>query len=153
MTASYEPISGKSAIANARAHYVLQTDGICEFSFYYANTESRHGLFAGWLLGGLGWMLNWIEAIRRAADLPAEFALAPQIVILGGDAALAEYGVSNFAEARGYEIPAGFHEFPIMSIGGADEFPQHLSRFDEDVWNLAGQDTRRTAAIFELDSD
>jgi hypothetical protein len=95
-------------------------------------------------------MLTWIELVRQASDAPVEFALAPQIVILGTHAVLGEYGVSNFAEAQGHLIPVGFHEFPIMSIGAVEEFPQHLTGFDEDIWNLAGLDIQRTAPTFEI---
>jgi hypothetical protein len=133
------------------AAYSLHSDGICELSFFYGNTNYRQGLFANWLVAALAFMLNWIEIIRRAAEnVGTEFALAPAIAILGVDAILAEYGVNSFAEAYGTRLEPGFYKLPIMSIGEADEFLTHIAQFDEDIWNLAGVDIGEGRPIFEF---
>ena len=91
------------------ASYVLQSDGMCELSFFYGNTDYRQGLYASWLAAALAYMLNWIERIRRGAEnVGTEFALAPAIDIVGADAILAEFGVSSFAEAYGTRIAPEF---------------------------------------------
>jgi hypothetical protein len=86
----------------------------------------------------------------EARRISTEFAIAAQVAILGDDLLLAEYG-ADFTQARGVKLPFGFHEFPVMSIGGREEFSQHLRRFDEDVWNIAGCDVPpRDAPTFEF---
>jgi schlafen family protein len=108
------------------ASYLRQTDGLCELRFYCANTETRKGLYASWLAGGLAYMLDWIERIRRGSgNVGTEFALAPVVGVVSSPAVLVEYGVDNFVEAYGTTLAVGFHEFPILSIGGFDEFSSH----------------------------
>jgi hypothetical protein len=95
-------------------------------------------------------MLNWIDRIRTEAGANVEFALAPQLTIFGKPISLCRYGSSSFADGHATTLPSGFHEFPDLSIGPRDEFPQHLLRFDEDIWNLGGYDTQRTAPTFTM---
>jgi hypothetical protein len=64
--------------------------------------------------------------------------------------AFVQYGASTFAESNGAMLPTGLHEFPLVSVSAAEEFPSILQRFDEDLWNLAGFDTQRTAPNFSL---
>ena len=130
--------------------YQLETSGICEFSYIFAPRET-FGIFIEDLVGQLGSVLSWIETVRTVGgDVANEFALAIKLSILGKDVLLAEYKVRSFAEARGRTIPIGDYLFPIMSIGGVEDFPQHLRRFDEDIWNIAGHDFQRDAPEFEL---
>jgi Schlafen, AlbA_2 len=131
--------------------YTLHTTGLCELSFRFKATEERPGLFIGWLVGMFGFMLAWIDRIRSEAGNPTEFALAPVMSLLGPAFALAGYGASSFADDfAGTTVPAGFHEFPITSVGPLGEFSMHLARFSEDLSNLAGQDNLRTAPTFSL---
>jgi hypothetical protein len=143
-------ISAEKQVSERKIHYSLQTNGTCEISFHFKATDERPGLFAGWLVGGLGVMLTWIERIRIEAGANVEFALAPQLAIFGKPISLCGYGSSSFAEGHATTLPIGFHEFPIMSIGPTEEFPLHLLRFDEDFWNLGGYDTQRTAPTFTI---
>jgi hypothetical protein len=118
--------------------------------FFYGNTDTRVGVFAGWLVGALGYMFDWIEAIRRGGAAGTEFALAPLIAVVEAEAILAAYGDHDFDMASGTRLPIGFHKFPILSVGAPDEFAGQIARFDEDVWNLAGVDVRRNAPNFEF---
>ena len=130
--------------------YRLQTSGVCEISFQFRLSEDYPGISISWLLGGLGFMLAWIEKIRAGGGSATEYALATQFHLLVRPALLLEYGVQSYAEALGTELPAGSHEFPVASIGPPDEFSRHLQRFDEDIWNLAGKDVQRTAPTFSI---
>jgi hypothetical protein len=156
-----KPLNWKTALRSvtaevrnekALAAYVLQSDGVCELSFFYTNTDYRQGLYASWLVAALAYMLNWIEIIRRGAEnVGTEFALAPAIDVVGADAILAEFGVNNFAEAYGTRIAPAFHKLPIMSVGGPTEFLGLIAQFNEDVWNLAGVDIRPVGLpVFEF---
>jgi len=144
-------ISAEKKVADRKARYSLLTNGTCEISFFLKATEDRPGLFAGWLVGGLGTTLSWIERIRAEAGSNVEFALAPQLSIFGKPISLCRYGSGSFAEGHATTLPPGFHEFPIMSVGPIEEFPQLLLRFDEDFWNLGGYDTQRTAPSFTFE--
>lgn len=130
--------------------YSLETNGICEISFRFKLSDDFPGVAVSWLLAGLGFILAWIERIRAEAGSATEYALATEVFLQARPTLLAEYGVRSFAEAHGTTLPIGFHEFPVVSIGPADEFAQHLQRFDEDVWNLAGQDFQRYAPNFSI---
>jgi hypothetical protein len=144
-------IRAETQSENRMGSYQLETNGICEFFFYFANADKHPGVFVGWLVGALANIFAWIEVIRGAAgDVAGEFAVAVQMPIFGREALLVEYGTTQFSMAHGTTLPVGFHQFPIMSVGGAEEFPQHLQRFDEDIWNLAGHDIQRYAPTFEL---
>jgi Putative DNA-binding domain len=127
--------------ADREAEYLLQTDGRCQLDMKYGFTKYLPGFYAGWLAAGLGFMLNWIDAVRRGAnDVQVEYALAPQIVSNRADAILGEYGISDLSQSSDARIPEGVHDLPIISVGGAEEFARHLDRFDEDIWNLARTD-------------
>jgi Putative DNA-binding domain len=141
-------ISAEKRVSERKTDYSLLTSGACEISFSFKATDDRPGLFAGWLVGGLGAMLGWIERIRAEGRSTVEFALAPQLSIFGKSISLCRYGSSSFAEGHATTLPPGFHEFPIMSVGPVEEFPKLLLRFDEDFWNLGGYDTQRTAPSF-----
>jgi Putative DNA-binding domain len=130
--------------------YSLQTNGICEISFRFKLSGDFPGISVSWLLAGLGFTLAWIERIRAEGGIATEYALATEIFLQAMPALLTEYGVRSYAEAGGITLPIGFHEFPVASIGPTDEFARHLQRFDEDVWNLAGQDIQRNAPIFSI---
>jgi Putative DNA-binding domain len=130
--------------------YRLQTNGVCEISFRFRLSETYPGILISWLLGGLGFMLAWIEKIRVGGGSASEYALATEFYLQGRPALLVEYGVERYAEAQGTELPVGTHEFPVASIGPADEFGRHLQRFDEDIWNLAGEDVQRIAPNFSI---
>jgi len=143
-------ISAEKAFRDRKVTYTLLTDGTCEISFFFKATDECPGLFIGWLIGGLGAMLNWIESIRTEAAANAEFALAVQLTVCGKEVSLCGYGSSSFAEGHATFLPTGVHQFPIISVGPKAEFPLHLARFDEDVWNLGGHDTQRTAPTFTL---
>jgi len=139
---------------NHLASYTLQTDGTCEFIYVFSHGEQgTRGLFAGWLAAILGQMLFWIERLRSSAGQTAvEYALAPMITVNSIEAILAPFGASNFEEDVGScKLPCGVHYFDVMSVGGRDEFTAHMSRFDEDVWNTAGQDIQKHLPKFEID--
>ncbi len=132
------------------ADYLLRTDGLCQVDMTCRFTETRQGFYAGWLLAGLGFMLIWIDVVRRAAnDAQVEYALAPQIGALGISPILGDYDITDFTQASGVRIPGGVHDLPIVSIGGVDEFTRHLDRFDEDMWNLTGTN-RGWPVAFEI---
>jgi hypothetical protein len=129
----------------------LNTNGETEVSMMFAVTPRRPGVFIGWLMAGFGKLLTLIERVRQEAGTNPEFAVAPQIDIVGHPAALVEYGAQNFSEGmRDATMPVGTHEFPMASVGPPEEFPIHLQRFDEDCWNIAGHDIRRFAPKFVL---
>jgi schlafen family protein len=133
------------------AMHTLRTSGECEISLKFKATNRRPGVFVGWMLGGLGKLFTWIERVRREAGTEVEFAVAVMLPIRGRPVALVEYGATDYVEGlRESTLPVGVHEFPLMSIGLADEYPMHLQRFDEDIWNLAGEDVRTNAPKFEL---
>jgi hypothetical protein len=79
-----------------------------------------------------------------------EYALAIQLSIFDQPIVFAEHGSNSFAESRGETLPQGAHIFPLASIGSSDEFPRHLERFDEDLWNLAGCDIQRIRPAFSV---
>jgi hypothetical protein len=137
--------------SDTRCEYSLTTQAVGELAFFVSFAGEMSGLFADWLTGALGKMLLWIDSIRTEANaLGVEFALAPQIVVEGAEAQLALYGARSFRVYADDKIPIGVAEFPIMSIAGQDEFPMHLVRFDEDLWNLVGKDFHKNPMKFEL---
>ena len=137
--------------SDTRCEYSLTTQAVGELAFFMSFAGGMSGFFAGWLTGALGKMLLWIDSLRTEANVPGiEFALAPQIVVEGAEAQLALYGAHNFSIYADDKIPIGVAEFPIMSIAGQDEFPTHLKRFDEDMWNLVGKDFYESPMRFEL---
>ena len=129
----------------------LTTDGACEAALNIRAKEEHPGVFAGWLIGGMGYMLGWIERLRTEANVVVEFALAINLPVFGRPIPLMRFGASDFSDFdAGGSIPVGENKFPVSSIGPSDEFNQHLKRFDEDIWNLAGQDTQLTSADFRF---
>jgi Putative DNA-binding domain len=135
---------------DSAASHSLQTNGSCELEFKLKATDQRPGMFVGWLVGALGFMLAWIERVRTEAGVPVEFACAIQIPIFGRPVALVQYGANTFAESDGALLPEGFHEFPLLSVGAAEEFPAILQRFNEDLWDLAGYGIHRAAPTFSI---
>jgi Putative DNA-binding domain len=140
--------------ADTHMHFLqsLATNGECEISMKFAASTEWPGVFAVWLMGGLGKLLTMIERVRTEANSNVEFALAPQIDIIGRPASLMGYGAQSFSEDC-VAMPVGVHEFPIASVGPPEEFAAHLQRFDEDCWDIAGYDTRRRGAKFVLTLD
>jgi hypothetical protein len=49
-------------------------------------------------------------------------------------------------------LPEGWHEFPLVSVGVAEEFPAILQRFDEDLWDLAGASAQLIVPTFSFAS-
>ena len=129
----------------------LHTNGTCELRYMFATTEQRAGVFAGWLLGALGFMLAWMDRIRDEAGIPIEFACALEMPIFNRAIPLFRYGAQSFEESDGVTLPNGFHQFPLISVGSREEFPAILQRFDEDLWNLAGYDVQRMAPNFLIE--
>jgi hypothetical protein len=130
----------------------VNTNGEGEISIKFVATPKQPGVFIEWVMGSLGKAMTLIERVREEAGTDAEFALVPQIDIVGHPAVLVGYGAQDFSEAMGNAtMPVGTHEFPIASVGPAEEFSSHLRRFDEDCWNIAGQDFRRSAPEFVLE--
>jgi len=134
---------------NSTAHYSLRTDGTCELEFTRVTVE-RFGLFVGWLVGALGFMLSWMDRVRSEAGMPVEFACAIEVAVGGRPYPLIQYGANNFSDGVGATLPLGFHELPLVSVGAAEEFPVIIRRFDEDLWDLAGYCIRRTLPSFSL---
>jgi hypothetical protein len=131
--------------------YTLNTSAACELSFATAAPDERPGLFAGWLIGGLGYLLAWIERIRSEAGVSVEFALAARLTVINGPISLMRYGAGDFSSGSFAEtLPNGVHDFPIMSVGAADEFPSLLQQFDEDLWNLAGRHFPGELPVFKI---
>jgi hypothetical protein len=135
----------KIGVPDESARYSLHTSGVCELSYMFKTNRDHPGLFAAWIAGAMGFMLGWLHRVRGEAGVSTEYALATQLTIYDQPVLFAEYGATTFAPSRGARLPKGGHVFPIASIGSTDEFPSHLARFDEDLWNLAGQDTQRWA--------
>jgi schlafen family protein len=127
-----------------RADYSLQTDGTCELSFFLKLTEDRFEVYESWLIGAFGTLLSWIERLKNEGGVGGEYILAVQFVVTGKPAAL--QGFEAHYDDGGL-LPVGVFEFPLISIGTSDEATMLLSRFDEDIWNIAGQ-TGRRAPIF-----
>jgi hypothetical protein len=95
-------------------------------------------------------MTAWVERIRQESHANVEYAVAAQLQIVGKPAALVRYGAGGYVDGYAADLPVGEHEFPIMSIGAVDEFGQHLKRFDEDIWNLAGCDFQQQPFTFQI---
>jgi hypothetical protein len=117
------------------ASYSLQTNGICELKFRLKQTNDRRVLHRGWLIGALGLMMAWMDRVRSEAGLAAEFACAIKLM-LGAPAPLSPHGDALYEPAG--MLPEGSHEFPLVSVGAAEQFSAILQRFDEDLWDLAG---------------
>lgn len=144
-------INGTGQCPDGNTSYTLLTNGMCELEFTLSTNAQRQGVLISWLAAALGFSLAWIERVRSEANVPAEYACAVQISILNGPIYLAPYGATSFAQSSEVTLPPGLHEFPLISVGTADEFPLVLQRFDEDVWNLAGEDIQRIAPTFSIE--
>ena len=153
---SAEEVMGRSKVTGfpdfpeRKTRYLLQTSGVCELSYLFQTNSISPGLFASWMAGALGFMLGWIERVRGEAGVSTEYALATELTVYDRPVAYAELGARSFAMSCGATLPDGEHVFPIASIGAVDEFPSHLARFDEDLWNLAGHDIQRALPTFSL---
>jgi hypothetical protein len=123
-----------------RANYSLQTDGSCELSFFLKFNEERPEVYEGWLIGAFGTLLSWIDRLKNEGGIAGEYILAVQLVVTGKPASLQGFE-SDYD--HGGQLPVGVFEFPLISIGTSDESTMLLSRFDEDIWNIAGQSGRR----------
>src|SRR5262249_39754001 len=137
----------RGSLSSNYCEFSLTTQAACELAF----SSTQSGFLAGWLTGALGKMFLWINSIRTEASAPGvDFALAPQIVVCGEDAQLAPYGAHSFSSFDDHKISIGTAEFPIMRVGDKEEFPAHLARFDEDVWNLVGKDFQKQPIRFDF---
>lgn len=148
---SLRSIAATSSSDNRRASFSLDTGGACEMTFDFRAHDEAPGLYAEWLAAAMGMMLTWAERVRNEAGNPVEYVLASQISVFGSPVLLCEYGLRNYFESNGYKLPVGFHVFPLASVGTSDEFPALLKRFDEDLWNLAGEDFHQTEINFSID--
>jgi hypothetical protein len=128
----------------------LRTDGECEISLKIKQIDELPGMRIVWPVGGLATLLGWVERVREEAETNAEFAVAVQLPIIGQPTPLIGYGASAFPGGVDALLPIGINEFPLMSVGPADEFPRHLQRFDEDLWNLAGHDPQGQVGTFTI---
>jgi hypothetical protein len=140
----------QAALPDRETTYSLKTDGTFELSYKFRAADDFPGLYVSWLVGLLGMLLSWIEQIRHESGIAAEYALAAELLVADRPVHFVEYGVSSVAESHGHKLPGGNYIFPVMSIGPRDEFPVHIARFDEDLWNIAGKDFRSSAPTFEL---
>jgi hypothetical protein len=48
------------------------------------------------------------------------------------------------------QLPVGTYDFPLISVGSAEEESAIVRTFDADIWNLAGEDASRRPRSFVL---
>jgi hypothetical protein len=116
--------------------------------FILKETKVRRVLFAGWLAGALGAMMAWMDRVRTEAGVQVEFACAIEIPIFGDPVPLVPCGAEALHDSAGM-LPHGIHEFPLVSVGTAEEFPAILRRFEEDLWDITGS-SHRPKSTFSL---
>jgi schlafen family protein len=144
-------IFAESSYSSHKIRYDLRTDGRCELYLIQKQEAGEAGFFVEWLVAALAGMLFWIERIRRAAGVPAmEYALGAQFDIVTSPALLAPYGANNLRSYREVKLPVGRFSFPLASISTNEEFETLLQRFDEDIWNCAGQHFPTSRPSFDL---
>ncbi len=145
-------IFSESSFSEYRYRYELRTDGTCELSLFQRGTKDQKGFFAEWLVAAVAGMLFWIERIRRVGGVfGLEYALAVEFNILKVDAVLGAYGARHFSDFHNQLLPPGEVSFPLISVGGEDEFVTLLQRFDEDIWNYAGKHFPGSAPTFDVE--
>jgi hypothetical protein len=150
-TAQWRPglrsISSFYTAETRHAAYSLETDGTCEISICLKLTDDRTNIYEGWLLGAFGKILSWVERLKRESGTGVEYILATQVSVFGKPALL------QAIEAEidfGGQLPVGTFDFPLISVGSAEEEPALLRTFDADIWNLAGEDALRRPRTFVL---
>jgi len=131
-----------------RADYSLHSDGRCEVSCFFNLTAQVPHLHAGWLVGGLGVVLSWIDRIRKESSTASEYIVASQLTIVGAPVELAGYQDGNPDDFA--RLPAGHFELPLMSSGSSEDDDRLLQIFNEDVWNLAGEDVQSSSPKFTM---
>jgi hypothetical protein len=141
-------ISNNKSSATRRADYSLHADGRCEVSCYFRLSTETPFLAAGWLVGGLGVVLSWIDRIRKESGVTGEYIIASQLCIIGKPAVLLGYSDGN-PDDNGHLLLGNF-ELPLMSVGSNEECDHLLQRFNEDIWNLAGEDVQFGSPKFTM---
>jgi hypothetical protein len=140
-------ISSSYTAQTRHAAYSLETDGICEISMCLKLTDDRPNIYEPWLLGGFGKVLTWVERLKKESGTGVEYILATQLSVFGKPAIL------QAIEAEidfGGQFPVGTFDFPLISVGSAEEQSALLRTFDADIWNLAGEDTMQRPRTFVL---
>jgi hypothetical protein len=144
-------IFAESSFSEYKHRYVLRTDGSCELSLFQRRSNDQKGFFVEWLVAAVAGMLFWIERIRRAGGVfGLEYALAVEFNIIKVPAVLCVYGARQFSGFRNVQLPSGEISFPLISVGGEEEFETLLERFDEDIWNYAGKHFPGSAPTFDV---
>jgi len=117
-----------SHIAQTRhAAYSLETDGACEISMCIKLSDDRPNIYEGWLLGGFGKMLAWVERLKKESGTGVEYILAPQLSVFSKPASL--QAIEAEIDFSG-QLPLGTFDFPLISVGSAEEEPpscEHLT--------------------------
>jgi hypothetical protein len=109
--------------------------------------DDRPNIHEGWLLGGFGKMLTWVERLKKESGTGVEYILAPQVSVFSKPATL--QAIEAEIDFSG-QLPVGTFDFPLISVGSAEEQPALLRTFNADIWNLAGEDALRRPRTFVL---
>jgi hypothetical protein len=128
--------------------YSLHTDGRCEVSCYFSLTQKMPFVEAGWLVGGLGVALSWVDRIKGEAAAAGEYVVASQLNVFGKPASLMGYTYGNPDDYG--TLPVGHFDLPLLSVGSSDESGLLLQRYNEDIWNLAGRDVQSGSPTFSM---
>jgi hypothetical protein len=140
-------ISCSYSATTRHAAYSLETDGTCEMSMCLKLIDDRPNIYEGWLLAGLGKILTWVGRLKTESGTGVEYVLAPQVCIFGKPATL--QAIEQEIDFSG-QLPVGTYDFPLISVGSAEEEAAILRTFDADIWNLAGEDALRRPRSFVL---
>jgi hypothetical protein len=140
-------ISSSLTVTTRHAAYSLETDGTCEISLCLKLTDDRPNIYESWLAAGLGKVLTWIGRLKKESGTAVEYILAPQVSVFGKPATL--QAIEAEIDFSG-QLPVGTFDFPLISVGSAEEEPALLRTFDADIWNLAGEDALRRPRTFVL---
>jgi Putative DNA-binding domain len=139
--------SSYTATSTRHAAYSLETDGMCELSMCLKLIEDRPDIYESWLLGAFGTILSWIGRLKSDSGIGVEYILAPQVSVFSKPATLkAIEGEFDFDG----QLPIGTYDFPLISVGSAEEESALVQTFDADIWNLAGEDALRRPRTFVL---
>jgi hypothetical protein len=140
-------ISSSYTAQTRHAAYSLETDGTCEISMCLKLIDDRPNIYEQWLLGGFGKILTWVERLKKESGTGVEYILAAQLSVFGKPAVLqaieAEFDFAG-------QLPVGSFDFPLISVGSAEEESTLLRTFDADIWNLAGEDIVQRPRTFVL---
>ena len=91
--------------------------------------------------------MTWVGRLKKESGTGVEYVLAPQICIFGKSATL--QAIEQEIDFSG-QLPVGTYDFPLISVGSAEEEAAILRTFDADIWNLAGEDALRRPRRFVL---